>query len=155
MGAHVNVEHGAQFGDGSYIDIGHRSGLGINCHIYGPVAIGDHVMMGPEVTILTSNHRYDRLDIPMMDQGGTEHLPVTIEDDVWIGTKVIILPGVRIGKGAIVGAGSVVTRPVPPYAIVAGNPARLIRFRHGEIGVGHQGGQNECGREYPLLQEQS
>jgi maltose O-acetyltransferase len=129
MGADVNVERGALFGDGTNIHIGDRSGLGINCRIYGPVFIGDHVMMGPDVTILTSNHRYDRLDTPMIDQGGTDHQPVTIEDDVWIGTHTIILPGVRVGNGAVVGAGSVVTKDVPSYAIVAGNPARLIKYR--------------------------
>jgi len=69
------------------------------------------------------------MQIPMNRQGWSEDRPVCIEDDVWIGSRVILLPGVRIGKGSIVGAGSVVTRDVEPYAIVAGNPARKIRSR--------------------------
>ena len=136
MGREVNVERGAFFGDGTNIRIGNRSGLGINSRIYGPVFIGDHVMMGPDVMILTSNHRYDRLDIPMIDQGGTDHRPVTIEDDVWIGSRTIILPGVRVGSGAVIGAGSVVTKDVPPYGIVAGNPAKLIKYRRMETESG-------------------
>ena len=134
MGADVNVESGALFGDGTNIHIGNRSGLGIDSRIYGPVIIGDHVMMGPDVMILTSNHRYDRLDIPMIDQGGTDHRPVMIEDDVWIGSRTIILPGVCVGMGAVIGAGSVVTKNVPAYGIVAGNPAKLIKYRQPKVG---------------------
>jgi len=130
MGRDVNVEQKAFFGDGRNIRIGDFSGLGINCRLYGPVSLGNHVMMGPDVVILTSNHKSDRLDIPMTEQGGTEPQPVVIKDDVWIGTRVIILPGVRIGEGAVVGAGSVVTKNVQPYAVVAGNPAKLIRYRN-------------------------
>ncbi|MCS6288595.1 MAG: CatB-related O-acetyltransferase [Nitrospira sp.] len=130
MGRGVNVEQKAFFGDGRNIRIGDFSGLGINCRLYGPVSLGTHVMMGPDVIIMTSNHKSDRVDIPMTEQGGTGPDPVAIGDDVWIGTRVIILPGVRIGHGAVVGAGSVVTKDVQPYAVVAGNPARLIRYRN-------------------------
>jgi maltose O-acetyltransferase len=65
----------------------------------------------------------------MIDQGFKDKEPVIIEDDVWIGARVIILPGVKIGKGSIVGAGAVVTKDVEPYSIVAGVPAKLIRKR--------------------------
>ncbi|TXG87944.1 MAG: CatB-related O-acetyltransferase [Thermomicrobiales bacterium] len=133
MGRGVNVEQKAFFGDGRNIRIGDYSGLGINCRLYGPVSLGKHVMMGPDVVIMTSNHKSDRLDIPMTEQGGTGPDPVVIGDDVWIGTRVIILPGVTIGHGAVVGAGSVVTKDVPPYAIVGGNPARLIRYRNAQL----------------------
>lgn len=129
MGVDVNIEHGAYFGDGSEIEIGDRSGIGVDCHVYGPVHIGRDVMMGPEVIVFTANHRHDRLDVPMLDQGHLDAQPVTIGDDVWIGQRAILLPGVRIGRGAIVAAGAVLTRDVPEYAIVGGNPARILRSR--------------------------
>lgn len=133
MGRGVNVEQKAFFGDGRNIRIGDYSGLGINCRLYGPVSLGKHVMMGPDVIIITSNHKSDRLDIPMTEQGGTGPDPVVIGDDVWIGTRVIILPGVTIGHGAVLAAGSVVTKDVQPYAVVAGNPAKLIRYRNAQL----------------------
>ncbi len=86
-------------------------------------------MMAPEVLILGGNHRFDRVDIPMMFQGNVEYGPVEIGNDVWIGSRVIILPGLKIGEGSIIGAGSVVTKDVMPYSIVAGNPAKLIKMR--------------------------
>lgn len=85
-------------------------------------------MMGPEVTILTHTHRIDRTDIPMGQQGSMVS-EVVIGDDVWIGMRAIILPGVRIGSGAVIGAGAVVTKDVPDYAVVGGVPARVIRYR--------------------------
>ena len=85
--------------------------------------------MGTDVTIITRNHRFDRTDIPMMEQGFEEERPVYIGNDVWIGDRVLILPGVHIGDGSIIAAGAVVTKDVPPYSIVAGVPARKIRDR--------------------------
>jgi maltose O-acetyltransferase len=131
-GKNVNVEKGAYFGFGSSVEIGDNSGIGINCHIYGPVSIGCDVMMAPDVVILTKNHKYDRLDIPMRLQGATEVKPVIIKDDVWIGIRSIILPGVEISKGVIVGAGSVVTKNIPEYAVVGGSPAKIIKLRNNE-----------------------
>lgn len=126
----INIEKGAYFGDGSKIEIDYGSGIGVNCELHGRVILGKWVMMGPNVLIYTQNHRHDLLNIPMAQQGDTEINPVIIEDDVWIGARAIILPGVRIGKGAIVGAGSVVTKKIPPMAIVAGVPAKIIRYRN-------------------------
>ncbi len=128
-GARINVERGAYFGTGAGIEIGDDSGIGVNCQLYAPITIGRDVMMGPEVIILTANHEFADLARPMHLQGWREPRRVTIGDDVWIGTRVIILPGVTIGRGAIIGAGACVTKPVPDYAIVAGNPARIIRSR--------------------------
>lgn len=128
-GKDVNVEKGAKFGTGEGICIGDRSGVGVNCNIHGPLTIGTDVMMGPEVIILTNSHKFERLDIPMNKQEGFVK-PVVIGNDVWVGTRTIILPGVRIGDGVIIGAGAVVTKDVPDYAIVGGIPAKIIRFRN-------------------------
>ena len=129
VGRDVNIEHGAEFGSGRGISLGNRSGLGVNCRVGGNLTIGDNVMMAPGVVILTANHRFDDLQVPMMDQGFTPGQGVVIEDDVWIGTNAIILPGRRLGKGSIIAAGAVVTKDVPPLAIVGGNPAKVLRSR--------------------------
>jgi maltose O-acetyltransferase len=128
-GRDVNIERGAHFGGGRGIVLGDRSGLGIDSQLIGPVQVGADVMMGPRVTILTRNHAFCDPERPMNEQGAAEVAPVTIEDDVWIGMATIILPGVTIGTGAVIGAGSVVTKSIPPYSVSAGNPARVIRDR--------------------------
>jgi len=94
----------------------------------GKVRIGNYVLIGPRVIIHSANHKYNDPNIPIQKQG---HIfkKVIIEDDAWIGGRAIILPGVKIGKGAVVAAGSVVTKDVPPYSVVAGVPARRIKDR--------------------------
>lgn len=104
------------------------SGLGINSLIQENVEIGNYVMMGPNVSIYTKNHKTS-LEKPMIFQGFEEAKKVIIKDDVWIGSNVIILPGVTIESGAIIGAGSVVTKDVLKNTIVAGNPAKVIKER--------------------------
>ena len=126
-GESVNIETGARFD--SRVRLGNNSGIGVNAFIAAHVSIGNDVMMGPDCMIFTSNHEMDSVEIPMWKQGFTEPKPVVIEDDVWIGARVIILPGVRVGMGSVIGAGSVVTHDVEPYSIVGGNPAKLIRYR--------------------------
>ena len=128
-GTGVNIEHGADFGLGSTIEIGNRSGIGVDAWIRADLTIGNDVMMGPGVVIYGRYHRYERTDISMMDQGMGEYWPIVVEDDVWIGCRAIILRGIRIGRGAIIGAGAVVTKDVPQYAIVAGNPAAVVKWR--------------------------
>lgn len=126
-GNDINIEKNAKFSIRT--EIGNNSGIGENAHLYGKVIIGDNVMMAPDVVIYVRNHVSKRTDIPMCEQGSTEEKPVTIGNDVWIGGRVIILPGVTIGDGAILGAGSVVTKDVAAYDIVVGNPARVIKNR--------------------------
>lgn len=99
------------------------------------ITIGNKVTFGPGVTIMTGNHNFRDVGVYIFDnhvKRKDDDLPVLIEDDVWIGCHAIILKGVTIGRGAIVGAGAVVTKSVPPYAIVGGNPARVIRYRFAE-----------------------
>ncbi len=129
-GREVNIEQGANFGNGDGISIGDYSGIGVDCSVRGPLLIGNNVMMGPEVIIITANHGFERIDIPMMVQGSSPRKKVIIGNDVWIGTRAIILPGITIGNGVIIGAGSIVTKDIPDYAIAAGNPARIVRYRN-------------------------
>lgn len=123
----LNIQKGCFFEKN--VKLGDNSGLGINSFIQGPTTMGKNVMMGPDVVILTSNHKFDRIDIPMIEQGFRDKKRVEISDDVWIGIRAIILPGVKVGKGAIIGAGAVVTKDVPDYAIVGGCPAKIIKKR--------------------------
>lgn len=132
-GKKVNIEKDAVFS--AHVSLGDYSGIGIHAKIYGTCHIGRYVMMGTDVTIITRNHRFDRTDIPMMKQGFEEEQPVEIGDDVWIGDRVLILPGVHIGNGSILAAGAVVTSDVPEYAIVAGVPARVVRRRTSSAGT--------------------
>jgi acetyltransferase-like isoleucine patch superfamily enzyme len=91
--------------------------------------IEDHVLIGQHVVILAgkNHHNIDRVDIPIKRQGNPPKEPITIGHGVWIGANATVMADV--GHDAIVGAGSVVTKPVPPFAIVAGNPARVLRMR--------------------------
>ncbi len=89
-----------------------------------PVHIGDHVFIGPNVGIYTVTHA---LHPDQRNEGVMRSRPVRIEDDVWIGAQAVILPGVTVGRGAVVGAGSVVTRDIPAGMLAAGNPCRVLR----------------------------
>ena len=86
-------------------------------------------MMGPEVYIVGNNHVIQDLNTPMCFQGKTENKIIIIEDDVWIGARVMIMPGKRIGQGSVLAAGAIVTKDVDAYSIVGGNPAKLLKTR--------------------------
>lgn len=126
-GKRVNVDRNCAINE--YIEIGDYSGIGKNSFIDKHVSIGKYVMMGQNCNIFTRNHKFEDISKPMCFQGFSDYKPVVIEDDVWIGANVIILPGIRIGKGSIIGAGSVVTKSVEPYSVVGGNPAHCIKHR--------------------------
>ncbi len=121
-GKRVNIERGANFT--GTLRIGNHSGIGINAVIGSNVSVGDWVRMGRDVMIITQNHHYTREDFE-----GYERAPVSIGDNVWIGNRVIILPGVTVGRNAIIAAGAVVTKDVDSYSIVGGVPARHIKWR--------------------------
>lgn len=108
--------------------------FGTNCRINENVfiqqaVIGNNVLIAPNVAILSVSHNHENIDIPIVDQGDTEPNPPIIEDGVWLGRNVVVMPGIRIGAGAIVGAGAVVTKDIPPYVIAGGVPARIIKSR--------------------------
>jgi len=115
--------------DGS-IRVGPRTGIGAYCEIrgLGGVEVGENCMLARNVLLGSGTHAFDDLDTPMTDQG-TIGLPIVLSDDVWLGANVVVLGGVTIGRGAVVGANAVVLEDVPPGAIAAGVPARVVRQR--------------------------
>lgn len=125
------IDTHAYFGNGFEIEIGDKSGLGAYNHVPNSIIIGKYVMLGPEVYIIgnSENHEFSRTDIPMCEQG-FRHVPRTIiEDDCWIGARVIMTSGRHIAKGTIVATGAVLTKDFEEYSIIGGNPARLIKKR--------------------------
>ena len=111
--------------------------------------IGDGVLIGPCVLIWSQNHCYEERDLPIREQG-YKRSQVTVEDDVWIGARAIILPGVRLSRGTVVAAGAVVTRLTDCYSIVAGVPAkpmglRRSRSRHPESNEKRPGAEGALG----------
>lgn len=86
-------------------------------------------MMAPDIIVIDINHNFERIDIPMNKQKYKKLNKIVIEDDVWIGMKVLIMPGKNIKKGSIIGAGCVLTKTYPEYSIIGGNPSRLIGDR--------------------------
>src|ERR1700733_9492729 len=127
----VNIASDVHLSTGRNVRIGNRSGLGDGCRVYGGLIMGGQVMVGPHAAFLSENHGYDDLERPIGEQVSTERDPPRIEDGAWIGLRATVLPGRVVGRGAIVAACAVVTRDVPPYAIVGGNPARVIGTRDG------------------------
>lgn len=117
------------FGSGRHIVIGDESGIGANTHLPSNTIIGNNVILSRRCFILDRNHRFDRIDIPINDQGFKETKQTIIEDDCWIGMNTLFTPGRHIAKGTIVAMGSVLTKDFPEYSIVGGNPAKIIKSR--------------------------
>jgi len=115
------------------VEIGDRTRLGMANVIIGPVKIGNDIMFAQNIVASGLNHVYEDINVPIADQHVYTSL-ITIEDEVWIGANAVITAGVTIGKHSVVAAGSVVTKDVPPYSIVAGNPARLLKQYNKETG---------------------
>ncbi len=108
------------------VTIGDDTRIGIHCTMIGPVCIGSHVNLAQGITVTALNHNFEDTT-RRIDEQGISTKPVVIGDDVWIGANAVILPGVTIGRHAVVAAGAVVSKDVPDYCIVAGVPAKVIK----------------------------
>lgn len=130
MGTDAVVHHGVVFDD-PRTQIGEDVWISSGCYV-DYASIGNHVLIGPHCVLLSGgqHHNFDRTDIPIKQQGNRPKVAIVIADGAWIGANATVMAS--IGQHAIVGAGSVVTKPVPAYAIVAGNPARILRMRKPE-----------------------
>jgi acetyltransferase-like isoleucine patch superfamily enzyme len=116
------------------VEIGSNSRVGISNVIIGPVTIGNHVIMAQNVVLSGLNHSYEDISMPISKQKCTT-AEIIIEDEAWIGANAVITAGVKIGKHSVVAGGSVVTKDVPPYSIVGGNPARILKMYNPETGI--------------------
>ena len=108
------------------VHIGHHTRIGLHNTIIGPVTIGNNVNLAQGVTVSALNHNYTDVSRTISSQG-VSISPITIEDDVWIAANSVITAGTTIGCHSVIAAGSVVTKSVPPYSLVAGTPARIIK----------------------------
>jgi len=132
-GKHLSIGQATHIWFPWNITIASNSHIGRNsqlsCVQPGHLLIGANVMISPYVMITATAHNFEDEAVPMQLQGLSSKKTV-VEDDVWVGGKSIILPGVTVGRGSIVAAGSVVTKDVPSFAVVGGNPAKIIRYRN-------------------------
>lgn len=132
------IGRNVQINEGTYafsenIELGNDVYIGPDAYIYaqGGIEIKNGTIIGPRITIMTSNHHYDGDDLKAIPYDGGNLLEkVTIGENVWIGANVSIVPGVTIGEGAVIAMGAVVTKDVPKYAVVGGNPAKVIKYRN-------------------------
>lgn len=127
LGAHSTIEDFSTINNGlGPVRIGHHSLIGLSNVIIGPVTIGNHVILAQHIVVSGLNHGYEDIHTPISRQKCAVK-PIVIEDECWIGANSVITAGVSIGRHAVVAAGSVVTKDVPAYSVVAGNPARVIK----------------------------
>lgn len=115
------------------VTIGDRTLIGMNNVLIGPLRIGNDVILAQNIVLSGLNHGYQDVGTPIRDQPCTT-AEIVVEDEVWIGANSVITAGVRIGRHAVVAGGSVVTKDVPPYTIVGGNPARPLKAYEAETG---------------------
>lgn len=130
-----------EIGNNCHISSKNNFELGSNCWIgdnffaksEGGITIGNGTIISRNCEIWTTNHNYDSEDLQCIPYDKRMiKKPVTIEENVWIGSRVTIVPGVTIGEGSVIGAGAVITKDVPKYAVVGGNPAKVIKYRNKE-----------------------
>ena len=139
IGDDVFIGRGTIFSmGGGTIAVGEGSSFGSNCRIgsLGEIKIGKKVLVAAYVYILAANHRYERTDIPVIDQPVESQGGIEIGDGTWIGAYAMIMDGVRIGEHSIIGAHTLVTKDVPPYSVVVGVPGRVVRDRRTGGGEG-------------------
>lgn len=127
VGPQTLIEMGTIINNGvGDVIIGSNNLIGMSNTLIGPLKLGDNIITAQHVVMSGLNHGYEDIHISIKDQPCTT-AQITVEDDCWIGANVVITAGITIGKHAIVAAGSVVTKNVPPYTIVAGNPAKALK----------------------------
>ena len=120
---------------GSAIRVGERTHIGSNCHFgaYGEgITIGKNCLIASHCSMVDTQHVFKDPGIPIIDQSFTSK-GIVINDDVWLGSGVVLMDGITVGEGAVIGAGSVVTKDIPPGAIALGVPARIVRYRSGDM----------------------
>lgn len=134
LGKHSTIEDFSTINNGvGDVFIGDRTRLGMSNVIIGPINIGNDIMFAQNIVCSALNHVYEDINMPIADQNVTTKL-ITIEDEVWIGANAVITAGVTVGKHSVVAGGSVVTKDVPPYSIVGGNPAKLLKQYNKDTG---------------------
>lgn len=127
IGNNSVIEHFCVLDNGvGQIQIGDHSRIGIHNTVIGPIQIGNHIIIGQNVVLSGLNHNYLDINLPIRKQG-VNVATIIIEDESWIGANSVITAGVHIGKHSIIAGGSVVTKSVPPYSVVGGNPARILK----------------------------
>jgi len=127
MGKNSTVEDFATLNNGvGDISIGSNTRIGIGCVLIGPVTVGNDIRLAQNVVCSGLNHNYQDVSLPIWKQG-VNTFPIVIGDESWIGSNSVILAGVTIGKHCVVAAGSVVTKTIPDYCVVGGNPAKIIK----------------------------
>ena len=127
LGAGAVVEDYATINNGmGGVFIGPRTFIGLSNVLIGPLRIGADVLLAQHIVVSGLNHGYTDITQPIRTQTCTT-AEIVIEDEVWIGANAVLTAGVRVGRHAVVAAGSVVTRDVPPYTVVGGNPARILK----------------------------
>lgn len=135
-GEHVSVPNEFRL-FGNKLRVGNRVVLGegfLFMCLNAPIILGDNTTLGPQVTMITGDHRIDVVGKYMNEVGEADKLPendrpIVIEGDAWIGANTTILKGVTVGEGAVIAAGALVNKDVPPYAVVGGVPAKVLRYR--------------------------
>lgn len=136
-GKKITIGRSVKFFGIKNIELGNKVSIGYGCLFMctkAKISVGSNVMFGPKVTIITGGHIYDRIGTFMCDVKKTSEdigydKDVVFEGDNWIGSNTTILKGVHVGRGAVIGAGSVVTKDVPPYSVVGGVPAKIIKYK--------------------------
>lgn len=135
IGHEVTIYPGSTFANASDITIGHHVFIHTGAHFYtagSTITIGNYVLIGRHCTIIAASRDYTNWKVPIYFGNEYVKKPVVIQDDVWMGERVMIMPGVTICRGAVIAAGAIVTKNVPEYAIVAGVPAKVIKYRFGQ-----------------------
>jgi len=128
IGNNCRIQSRVYFGDGNNVSIGNNCRINDDCKLDN-VSIGDYVMIARKTQILGKMHRFDDINKPMLLQKGSIQKQTIIEDNVWIGLNVVVMPGVHIAKGSIIAAGAILTKDTVPYGIYGGVPAKLIKMR--------------------------